>query len=74
MGETGGVVAGTQVVGKININTASVSELDRLWGVGPATAEKIIGGRPYSSVEELLSKKAVKSNVYERIKDEVSVY
>lgn len=59
---------------KININTASSAELDTLWGVGPATAEKIISNRPYGSVEELLTKKAVKSNVYEAIKEKVAVY
>lgn len=59
---------------KININSASSTELDTLWGVGPATAEKIISSRPYGSVEELLTKKVVKSNVYETIKDKVSVY
>jgi competence protein ComEA len=71
---SGGQVAGTTVTSKINVNIASVTELDKLWGVGPATAEKIINGRPYSSVEELKTKKVLKSNVYERIKDEVSVY
>ncbi len=58
----------------VNINTASSAELDTLWGVGPATAEKIISNRPYGSVEELLTKKAVKSNVYEAIKEKVAVY
>jgi len=37
--------------GKININQASVSELDRLWGVGEATAKKIIDARPYGAIE-----------------------
>lgn len=69
-----GEVAGTAVDSKINVNTASASELDGLWGVGPVTAEKIINGRPYASVEELKTRKILKSNVYERIKDEVSVY
>ena len=59
---------------KININTASSAELDTLWGVGEATAKKIIDNRPYGAVEELLTKKAVKNNVYEAIKDSVSVY
>ena len=59
---------------KININTASSAELDTLWGVGEATAKKIIDSRPYGAVEELLTKKAVKNNVYEAIKDSVSVY
>jgi len=58
----------------VNINTASSAELDTLWGVGEATAKKIIDSRPYGAVEELLTKKAVKNNVYEAIKDSVSVY
>lgn len=69
-----GGVAGSSITGLINVNVASVSELDTLWGVGEATAKKIIDGRPYGSVEELLTKKVVKSNVYEEIKDEISVY
>ncbi|MEA3355193.1 MAG: helix-hairpin-helix domain-containing protein [Patescibacteria group bacterium] len=65
---------GQTLSGLININTASVSQLDTLWGVGEATANKIIEGRPYGAVEELLTKKVVNSNVYERLKDKVSVY
>lgn len=57
----------------ININSASLAELDTLWGVGPATAQKIIDGRPYSKIEELLEKKIVKTNVYEAIKDQITV-
>lgn len=52
----------------ININTASSFELEELPGVGPVTAEKIIQGRPYETIEELLSRKTVNSGVYEKIK------
>src|SRR3989344_2961740 len=70
-----GQVSGAAIViGKININTASQSELEALSGVGPVTASKIISARPYSSVEELISKKAVGKAVYEKIKDSVVVY
>ncbi len=55
--------------GKVNINTASQSELESLPGVGPVTAGKIISGRPYQSVEELKSKKAVGNALFEKIKD-----
>ncbi len=71
-----GVSSGTDVVGSnalINVNNASVAELDTLPGVGPATAQKIIGNRPYATVDELLSKKSVNSKVFSQIKDKVSV-
>lgn len=57
----------------ININTASEAELDKLPGIGPVTAAKIINLRPYGAVEELLSKKAVSSSVYGKIKDLISL-
>lgn len=58
--------------GRVNINTATKSELDQLKGVGEARAQTIIEGRPYQTVEEV--KKVLPSNVYEQIKDEISVY
>lgn len=58
----------------ININSASQSQLEELWGIGPVTAQKIIEQRPYSEIGELLSKKIVKQNVYDAIKDQISVY
>lgn len=57
-----------------NINTASLSELDKLPGIGPVYGQSIIDHRPYSTVEELVSKGAIKQNVFEKIKDKVSVY
>lgn len=60
--------------GLININTASESQLDTLAGIGPATASKIIKNRPYQSIEELVSKKAVGSKVFENIKEKISIY
>jgi len=68
---------GEQVAGvtaMININIASASELDTLWGIGAVRAQDIIDGRPYQSVEELKTKKIIPSNVYEKIKDQISVY
>lgn len=69
---------GTEVMGEstglININTASISELDTLRGVGSIRAQKIIDNRPFSKTEELLSKDVLPKSVYEDIKSEVSVY
>lgn len=52
---------------QININTASVSDLDSLPGVGDVTANKIISGRPYSSIQDLLDKKIVSAKVFREI-------
>jgi competence protein ComEA len=60
--------------GLTNINTASLGELDKLPGIGPVYGQSIIDHRPYSTVEELLSKGALKNSVYEKVKDLVSVY
>lgn len=37
----------------VDLNTASEKELEEIKGVGPATAKKIIAGRPYKSVDDL---------------------
>ncbi len=58
----------------ININTASLSELDTLSGVGAVTAQKIIDNRPYNTIEELVSKKVVSKSVFEKIKEKIAVY
>lgn len=58
----------------ININTASFEELDKLIGVGPVTVQKIIENRPYQNIEELKTKKVVSNSVFEKIKNNISVY
>ncbi len=67
-------ISSSQGSGLVNANAASQKELESLWGIGPVTAQNIVEQRPYSSVEELLTKKILKSNVYERNKDKLSVY
>lgn len=38
----------------VDLNAASVDELESLPGIGPALARAIVAGRPYAAVEELL--------------------
>lgn len=56
----------------ININSALETALDTLPKIGPVTAQKIIAGRPYSSIDELVLKKVVTQKVFEGIKDKIT--
>ncbi len=59
---------------KINVNKASLVELDTLWGIGEKRAQDIVDNRPYASVKELLDKKVIPQNVYLKIENEISVF
>src|SRR6185312_13753299 len=57
---------------KINLNSATQSELEELPGVGAATAKKIIAGRPYKTVEDL-SKAGISQSEITKLTPLVSV-
>lgn len=67
-----GSMGNVEGVGTININEASEASLDTLPGIGPVTAQKIIAARPYTVIEELVSKKAVGQSVFDKIKDRIT--
>ena len=58
----------------ININSASVSQLDTLDGIGATRAKAIVDGRPYGDPEELVERKILTRSVFEKIKSEIVVY
>mgnify|MGYP001579842796 CR=1 FL=1 len=58
----------------ININTASQQELEKLNGIGPVYAQNINEHRPYSTVDELLSKKIIPQKTFEKIKNAITTY
>ncbi len=60
---------------QVNINTAILSELDKFeaaLGV-PALSNKIQANRPYASPEELVSKKVISQEQFDKIKDMVTI-
>ncbi|MBN1374306.1 ComEA family DNA-binding protein [Candidatus Dojkabacteria bacterium] len=59
--------AGTS--GKISINHATRDQLISLPGVGPATADKIIAGRPYAVVGDLLNVSGIGEKTLQAIID-----
>lgn len=48
---------------KVDLNSASQADLEKLPGIGPATAKKIIAGRPFSSVDDLAKAGVPKSTI-----------
>jgi competence protein ComEA len=57
---------------RLDINTASVDELKTLRGLNEAQAKKIVDGRPYKRRNELLSKKILPQETYDKVKDQIS--
>ena len=56
----------------IDINSASKEDLMKLAGIGDATADKIIAGRPYTSKVQLESKGIVTKAQYAKIRAHVT--
>jgi competence protein ComEA len=59
--------------GLIDINTATEQALDTLPGVGPVLARRIIEGRPYGAVDDLLRIAGIGQVTLDKLRDQVTV-
>jgi DNA uptake protein ComE-like DNA-binding protein len=54
--------------GLVNLNTASEKELQSIKGIGPVFAKRIIAGRPYRTLDDLLKVKGISPKKLENIR------
>lgn len=57
----------------VNLNTATITELDSLNGIGLSTAQKIIDNRPYNTIEDILNVSGIGEATYEKFKDNICI-
>ena len=68
---------GKTQAGRVNINSASVSELEALAGVGPKTAQAIVAYREanghFARAEDVMQVKGIGAKKFEAMKEQISV-
>jgi competence protein ComEA len=73
----GPAVPGQPGAGPINLNTATLADLDTLPGVGPVLAQRILAAREaqggFKAVSDLRNVQGIGSSRYEQLKDLVTV-
>lgn len=58
---------------RVNINEATLTELQKLPGIGPVKGQAIIDGRPFQKPEDVMNVRGIKGATFERIKEHISV-
>lgn len=77
IGESMNYAEGTETSGLVNINTAGISELTTLPGIGESRAQSIIDYRningPFSDISEIMNISGIKQSAFDKIKSYITV-
>jgi len=64
-------------LGKININTAGYEELQKITGVGPVIAQRIVDYRetngPFQKIEDIKGVKGIGDKTFEKMRDQITI-
>lgn len=67
----------TSITGKININTASASQLDALPGIGAVYSQRIIDYRNanggFKSIDEIKNVKGIGDKTFEKFREQITI-
>jgi DNA uptake protein ComE-like DNA-binding protein len=58
---------------RLDLNTASVRRIEKLPGITPSIARRIVDGRPYQEPDDLVERGILTRHELERISDEIAV-
>ncbi len=61
-------VSGVEVVGLVNINSASIKDIVSLPRIGKALGQRVIDARPYAKVDDLLKVQGISKDMFDDLK------
>jgi competence protein ComEA len=64
---------GKSTTAMVNVNSATMQELTKVKGIGAATAKKIMTNRPYATLEDLVTKKALTKTQFTSLKSQLEL-
>jgi competence protein ComEA len=59
--------------GPLDVNTASLADIEQLPGVTPSMARRIFEGRPYKTVDELVERGLLSERELDRVRKKIKV-
>jgi DNA uptake protein ComE-like DNA-binding protein len=59
--------------GPLDVNTASLGDLEQLPGITPSMAQRIFEGRPYGSLDELVERGLLSERELDRVRNKLRV-
>jgi DNA uptake protein ComE-like DNA-binding protein len=68
-----GIAEGLRSKPKIDINSATESDLSKLPGISTAAASRIVRNRPYDNPDQLVTRRILTQEEYDQVSDRVTV-